>query len=219
VSTAFNAGFAVPGRSIGDIVTTDGTGVSEHALALQATGAPTRDLSDAVHVLCALHGAAPSIVELAIVARGGDEVQQWMHDAALAFDEERHALAALTAAIGPQPSTPGQAESAAAIVGQRHALATLARSDRNGCALGAALAFLLDWHAIRRVLDAAARRAGSSLPPATLPPADEIVAAAAGLSAEPARARAMLFGAQQLIAQHRGLWHLLDARAGARNAH
>lgn len=215
MSTAYNAGFAAS-RSIGDVVEMDGTGASEHALALIAPDAATRDLSDAVHALCALHGATPSLVELAIAARGGEPVQHWMRLTASAFDEERRLLAALTAAIGPQPSTPGQAESEAAISGQQHALATLARSDRSGCALGAALAFLLDWHKVRRVLDAAARRAGIELPPTTLPPTHEISAIAAQLSEAPACARAMMFGAQQLIAQHRGLWHLLDARAAAR---
>jgi hypothetical protein len=29
--------------------------------------------------------------------------------------------------------------------------------------------------------------------------------------------RAMLFGAQQVFAQHRGLWDLLEARTSARN--
>ena len=29
--------------------------------------------------------------------------------------------------------------------------------------------------------------------------------------------RAMLFGAEQMLAQHRGLWHLLEARASARD--
>jgi len=28
----------------------------------------------------------------------------------------------------------------------------------------------------------------------------------------------MAFGAQQMLAQHRGLWHLLEARAAARHA-
>lgn len=219
MSTVTSTGVAAMGRSIGDIVAIDGTAASEHALALCAPTAATRDLSDAVHALCALHGATPSMVELAIAARGGQDVQQWMHDAAVAFDEERHALAALTAAIGPLPSTPGQAESEAAISGQQHALATLARSDRSGCALGAALAFLLDWHAIRPVLDAAAHRAGAVPRPILLPAPNQIMTIAARLSAEPACARAMMFGAQQLIAQHRGLWHLLDARAEARDAH
>ena len=205
------------GRSIGDIVVTDGTAVCAHALALHTAHLPTRDLSDAVHVLCALHGEAPSIVEHARSAPGADLVQQWINDAAAAFDEERHALAALTAAIGPQPSTPGQAQTEAAIIAQRHAFATLARSERHGCALGAVLAFLLDWHAIRAVLDAAWQRAGSVPPPSTLPPPPAIIAVATRLSSEPGPARAMQFGAQQLIAQHRGLWHLLDARASARN--
>jgi hypothetical protein len=37
------------------------------------------------------------------------------------------------------------------------------------------------------------------------------------LAGTPATERAITFGAQQLLAQHRGLWSLLDARASARN--
>lgn len=218
VSTVVSAGFAVGGRSMGDIVNDEGTATSAHALAMCTPGAAIRDLSDAVHAWCSIHGAAPSIVELAITARGGQDVQEWMRIAAIAFDEERRALAALSSAIGPSPSTPGQAEAHAAIAGQQHALATLARSDRNGCALGAAIALLLDWHDIRDMLNTAGYRTGVDLPPTTLPMPGEICAIAARLAADPSCARAMRFGAEQLIAQHRGLWHLLAARAGARDA-
>ncbi len=216
MSTAFNSGFAATGRTIADVVAEDGTAASPQARLLRAGGAQTRDLSDAVHMLCALHGAPPSIVDLAIAARGGEAVQLWMRGAADTFDDERRLLAALTAAIGPQPSTPGQAEAEAAIGGQQRALATLARSDRIGCALGAAFALLIDWHAIRAVLSAAADRVGTPLPEAQLPSVHDITAIAAGPAEQPAVARAMMFGAQQLVAQHRGLWHLLDARAAAR---
>ncbi|MEX6641314.1 hypothetical protein V2A36_33310, partial [Pseudomonas aeruginosa] len=76
------------------------------------------------------------------------------------FADERTYLAHLTAAVGPLPSTPGQAESESALVGERHALEMLARSERRGCATGAVAALLYDWRAIRRVLDVAAERFG-----------------------------------------------------------
>jgi hypothetical protein len=125
----------------------------------------------------------------------------------------------IVAAAGPLPSTPGHAESEAAAHAQRHALDMLAQSDRAGCAAGAALALAIDWAAIRGVLDAAAHRLGVQALPSALPPAQETVTVVDALSRQPAIERAMLFGAQQLFAQHRGLWDLLEARASARNRH
>ena len=69
---------------------------------------------------------------------------------------------------GRSRARPGGAGSETAILAQRAALATLAQSDRRGCALGAALAFAADWASIRTVLDAAAKRLGVDL--AALPP-------------------------------------------------
>ena len=37
-----------------------------------------------------------------------------------------------------------------------------------------------------------------------------------GLTLAPARVRALTFGAEQLLTQHRGLWQLLESRAAAR---
>ena len=71
---------------------------------------------------------------------------------------------------------------------------------------------------LRAVLAVAATRAGVTLRETSLPSADDIAPIAERLASEPACARAMMFGAQQLVAQHRGLWHLLAARAEARNA-
>ncbi len=193
--------------------------MAAHARALGSGDAATRDLADAVHALCALHGTAPSVVELAAEAKGAAEHREWMRSAARAFDVERRTLVALTAAIGPLPSTPGQAESAAAIEGQRHALAMLARSTRAGCAFGAALAFMLDWHAMHDVLANAGGRAGLILPPSPIPAPADIIAVADSAGTDPMTSRALCFGADQMIAQHRGLWHLLDARASARRGH
>ncbi len=88
------------------------------------------------------------------------------------FAAERAYLATLTAAAGPLPSTPGQAETDAALVAQRHAFDMLAHSDRAGCATGAAIALVIDWYAFRDAMDVAAARFGVNAPEMTLP--DEI---------------------------------------------
>ena len=122
-------------------------------------------------------------------------------------------MAQLTAAAGPLPSTPGQAQSAAALSAERHALEMLARSERSGVGLGAAAALVLDWQALRAILTQAAERFGVTLPPSSLP---DMEATAAALDASPAAERAIAFGAQQLFAQHRELLGLLEARSSAR---
>ena len=84
-----------------------------------------------------------------------------MTHACEAFERERLYLVRLTSAVGPLPSTPGAAETEASLVAARHALETLAMSERNGCALGAATALVGDWWPIRRLLDRAAARVGT----------------------------------------------------------
>ena len=97
----------------------------------------------------------------------------WLGRATDGFERERLYLVRLTAAVGPQPSTPGAAETESALVAQRHALEILARSERSGCALGAATALVSDWWPIRRLLDRAAARVGIECPAPSLP--DEAV--------------------------------------------
>ena len=125
-------------------------------------------------------------------------------------------LTRLVVAAGPLPSTPAQSESESAVNGQRHALEMLAQSDRNGCALGAAMALVLDWDAVRSVLDAAGRRFSVDSPSSMIPDMATTIDLAALVSASPAMERAISFGAQQILAQHRGLWDLLEARQSAR---
>ena len=108
------------------------------------------------------------------------------------------------------------AQSEAAVTNQTHALATLAQSERNGTAIGAAIALVLDWRPIRRVLDAAAQRFGIQPPPLDLPGLTETLAVAVAAAETPGVERAMAFGAQQLLIQHRGLWDLLESRESAR---
>ena len=173
-----------------------------------------RNLADAIHFLCALHGRHPGIVDLASGRAIEPPARAWLTAAGDAMAIERLYLTRLAVAVGPVPSTPGGAGSEAAVIAQRSALSTLAQSDRKGCALGSALAFAVDWTPIRQLLDDAARRLGIDAPPCRLGDESELgpVADTAGEAAE----RALLFGAQQLSLQHRGLWDLLEARQQAR---
>lgn len=177
-----------------------------------------RNLADAIHFLCALHGRHPGVIDHAAGRTADPAARAWLVSAGEAMAAERRHLARLAVAAGPVPSTPGCGESEAAVIGQRSALSTLAQSDRRGCALGAALAFALDWARIRFVLDGAAHRLAIEIPPCRLGSQAEIEEAADGAGESPSVERAMLFGAQQLALQHRGLWDLLEARQQARTA-
>ena len=194
-------------------------GCAHHAILrrLTAPGVAGRDLADAVHALCAVHGRLTGVFEDATRRPVAELDNRWLNDAAAAFAVERAYLARLTAAVGPLPSTPGQGESDAAFVAQRHTFDMLARSDRTGCSTGAALALVIDWHAFRRILDVAADRNGIPIAVSHMP--DEIAVAqiATAAGAPPAVQRAMAFGAQQTFAQHRGLCDLIESRAIARD--
>ncbi len=204
-------------EAIGVVLDTDG-GKSHPYLAghIFSRGRETgRDLADAVHLVAHLHGRHPGVIELARAKTMASAVSSWLDNAVAGFAEERAYLMRVVVAAGPLPSTPGQAESEAAVAGQRHALEMLAGSERNGCALGAAMALVLDWRAIRAVIDAAAQRYSVSLTPPALPSQRQTMAVI-DEAGSPGVERAMVFGAQQLLAQHRGLWDLLEARAEAR---
>ena len=171
-----------------------------------------RNLADAAHHLCMLHGRLPGVIDHAVARVRQPGPRAWMEAAADAFADERTLLTRLAVATGPRPSTPGQAECEAAVLQQRHALVMLAQSERDGCALGAAVALVLDWQAVRTVLDAAAKRVSIEPRPCRLPEIETLELD----SPSPAFERAFGFGSQQLLAQHRGLWDLLEAREAAR---
>ena len=175
-----------------------------------------RDLADAVHLLCSIHGHYPGLIEVALQRCPKGPVQEWLNRASEAFERERLYLVRLTAAVGPLPSTPGAAETESSLVAARHALETLAASERNGCALGASTALVGDWWPIRRLLDRAAARAGTEAPAPSLPDESSIVEIIHQGSDTPASARALAFGGEQLLLQHRSLFDLLEARAEAR---
>jgi hypothetical protein len=199
-------------------VANEGSARHPQLIALLAASGPNaaRDFADAVHLLCHLYGRHPGLIDLALQACTAGASRDWLKDAADSFERERLYLVRLTSAVGPQPSTAGAAETESALLSQRHALETLATSERRGCALGAATALVEDWRSLRRLLDRAAIRAGLDVPGCTLPDEQSVAQAIHAGTDTPGAERALAFGAEQLLLQHRGLFDLLEARADAR---
>lgn len=197
-----------------------GEGLTRHAhLASLLDGAGPhsgRDMADAVHLLCSLHGRYPGLIEIALQRGPKGPVREWLSRASDSFERERLYLVRLTSAVGPIPSTPGAAETEAGLVAARHALETLANSERDGCALGAATALVCDWWPVRRLLDRAASRVGTEAPAPSLPDESSVVEIVDSAAQSPGSARALAFGSEQLLLQHRALFDLLEARAEAR---
>ncbi len=176
-----------------------------------------RNLADAIHFLCALHGRYPGVIELVAARNVESEARAWLAEASDSFARERTYLANLAVRAGPVPATPG-AGSESAISMQRNAVLTLAQSERRGCALGAAMGVAGDWAAIRKLLDAAAAKFGADIPPPWTAGKPEAMASVADALGDTfSFRRAMLFGAEQVAVQHRGMWDLLHARAQARD--
>ena len=200
------------------LVASGGTGAHSHVRSGALSSGPEamRNLADAVHFLCLLHGRYPGVIDNAARKAVDPASRQWMDEAADAFAQERAFLSKIASAVGPVPSTQGQAQCEAAVAAQRRALDMLAESDRQGCAVGAAIALTLDWRTIRVLLDISAQRLEMTVPRCTLPDLRDTARVAAQVAETPAVERAIAFGAQQLIAQHSGLWDLLAARAASR---
>lgn len=199
------------------LVDADGTRAHPHAAALARPGADPRDLADAVHLICSLHGRHPGLVDHSAKHHYIDGAKGVLNSVAIAFAKERARIVALAVAAGPLPSTPGQAETEATVAAQRHALDMLAMSARSGCSLGASLALVFDWTAIGRVLRSAGERFGVAMSAPPFPSEIDAEALISTLGGSASVDRAILFGAQQLLAQHRGLFDLLAARAEARD--
>lgn len=197
----------------------NGTAGHPYLQALIGASGPNsaRDMADAVHLLCSVHGHHPGLVEQTLALCPQGPANAWLGKAVDSFERERLFLVRLTSAVGPIPSTPGAAETEATLQAQRHALETLARSERRGCALGAATALVCDWWPIRRLLDRAAARTGIESPAPSLPDEASILAVISADCDSPASERALAFGGEQLLLQNRGLVDLLEARAMARD--
>lgn len=203
------------------LVAADGTAGHAHADSVRAgigrdAVLTLADLADAAHYLCLLHGRHPGVIDHAATRSADDSGRAWLAQAAEAFARERAYLTQITVATGPAPSTAGQSDCETVVSQQRHALDMLAQSDRRGCAVGAAIALVLDWRAVRHGLDVAAIRVGLEPYACELPDRAATVALARTIGGDDATDRAMQFGARQLLTQQRGLWDLLKARAQMR---
>lgn len=201
------------------LVRAEGTAAHGHPASEALVKGPeaARNVADIVHLLCLLHGRHPGVIDHAAVRTVDPDTRAFLTMTADAFAAERALLTKLVVAVGPLPSTPGQADTESAVLAQHHAIDMLAQSERGGCALGAALALVADWAAVRAVLTMAARRLSIETTASALPDNRAIADAVRNAGQSIGADRAMLFGAQQIIAQHRGLWDLLEARAIARN--
>ena len=173
------------------------------------------DFADAVHHLSLLHGHAPGVIEHAANRVADNAARDWLLSAITALGRERTYLNQIVVAAGPLPSTAGQQQMTTIISQQRRALDMLAQSDRRGTALGAAAALVLDWRAIRGILDSGALRLGIEPHASPLPDRDQTLAMLTALEGDQVQSisRAVQFGAGQLLSQHSGVWDLLQARA------
>ncbi|QJU58917.1 hypothetical protein HL653_15075 [Sphingomonas sp. AP4-R1] len=187
-----------------------------HSPELNASADATRNLSDMLHLLTMLHGPQPGLVELVAdhnIWPGGDA---WLAQAARGFANERGNLGQLIVAAGPVPGTPGEAATVSAILAQRQAMATIARSDRFGCAIGAVVGLLLDWQPIRATMETAAARLNVPFAPLLLPSEEETAHVLASMPEQPRLERTLIFGARQMMLHHQCLLDLLATRASAR---
>jgi hypothetical protein len=205
------------GELLSSLVATEGSASHPYPASRALEGEPAvRNLADIAHFICLLHGRYPGVIDHASARVVHPAARSFIYRAAPGFAAERSYLTRLVVAAGPLPSTLGQSQSEAVVSNQTHALATLAQSERSGTAIGAAVALVLDWRPIRRVLDAAAQRFGIQVPPLDLPGVAETLTTLTDAAETPGVERAMAFGAQQLLLQHRGLWDLLESRESAR---
>lgn len=203
------------------LVAADGTAGHAHAANVRSgigrdAVLTLADLADAAHYLCLLHGRHPGVIDHAATRSADNAARAWLVQSAEAFARERAYLTQVTVAAGPAPSTAGQSDCETVVSQQRHALDMLAQSDRRGCAMGAAIALVLDWRAVRHGLDMAAIRVGLEPHACDLPDRAATLAVARAIGGDDAADRAIQFGARQLLAQQRGLWDLLQARAEIR---
>lgn len=174
------------------------------------------DIADIAHFLCVLHGQHPGVIDHAATKTVDDIAREWLIEAIDGFAAERAFLTKLTVAAGPISGVGVNDQSNAAVLGQRKALEMLSQSDRHGCAIGAAFALISDWAFIRPALEKIALHVGVESRSANLPEVATTNALQAQLAATPAVERALNFGSEQLLNQHRGFWQLLEARRNTR---
>lgn len=175
------------------------------AARVRLAGARSAPRVDALHFFALLHAERPSVADIARDAASEGPAGDWLRDFATHFQTERLWLARAAMDTGMPARDAAFSRQRIIVADQRDAMLTLARSDRAGCALGAAAALAADWPRLRGALG------GEPSAPQFGGLVEAIAQAAAPLSR-----RAILFGAKQMAGIHRAIWDLLEAREGVR---
>ncbi|WP_442955405.1 DUF6975 family protein [Parasphingorhabdus sp.] len=176
------------------------------------------DIADIAHFLCMLHGRHPGVIDHAATKTAAVIAREWLVEAIDGFTAERAFLTKLTVAAGPISGIRTEDQSNVAVLAQRKAMEMLSKSDRNGCALGASFALIVDWQAIRPLLEKIAIKLDVEPRDPILPSTETTASLKAELSRSNAVERAINFGIDQVLSQHRGLWQLLESRKKTRFA-
>lgn len=170
--------------------------------------------ADVLHHLGLLYGTRPNFFDI-IEVYTPVELRDWLTLARDSFAYERSLVTKLVVAAGPPPARIGQTRVSTAVDSARHALLTLAGSERLGCALGAAGALVLDWAAVGHLLrQIAATLDIEAIQPAyTKPSVTDCYNMLEIAATLPAGERAVLFGFQALLSQHRAFWDIVASRS------
>lgn len=175
------------------------------------------DIADVAHYLCLLHGRYPGLMD-SLADRMVSSGDSFFVELAERFTAERRLLTDLTVAAGPISRLIGEDRSMGIVEQLRVAIDLLARSDREGCALGAGAALLMEWQHIRPALDAIAQRLSVNTNEfAHKDLADQMLERIASYP-DARHQRAIDFGVKQLLNQHEQFWLLLNNRCAARRA-
>jgi hypothetical protein len=142
-------------------------------LRLPAKAARAALLADIAHFMNISHGRHPGIVDYAAHKIVDDAARKWLVQAIDGVSAERTYLNKLTVTAGPIRRLNGQDKITALIEGQSKNFEMLATSDRKGCPAGAAIAFVVDWHQTRALLDRVALNIGLEAAPVALPSVDD----------------------------------------------
>jgi len=169
-------------------------------------------LADIAHFMHISHGRHPGIIDHAALKIVDIAARNWLIQAIDGIAAERAFLNKLTVIAGPIRRLSGQEKVSAIVENQAKSFQMLSTSDREGCPAGVVIAFIVDWHQTRNLLGMVADEIGVQPTPLLLPSVDACAELARQLDDSTAYRRAMAFGAQQILAQQRGLWQLIVAR-------
>lgn len=168
--------------------------------------------ADIAHFLNIAFGRYPGIVDHAASTINDAAPRAWLDQSVAGFAAERAFLNRMTVAAGPIHRQIGQERISATLDALARSMDMLATSERAGCAAGAAIAFVMDWQETRPLLEHIALSLSLEVPVQSLPDTASSLALVDLLSANPSIRRAMAFGSQQMLAQQRGLWRIIEVR-------